>query len=615
MRRLLEASLGAACLIAAAPAHAQARLETRVSSQRVEVGEPFRIELEVKDPAGDVQNPNLTAPPGLTVRGRGLMPQTSVMFFNGRMQKSVSYTASWTLVASKPGSYRIGPPTIEVDGKPTRGNVVPVEVLPQGSKPRGGGLGFPFDFFGMPGAPAFPGFPGGPELEPELPQFPPEYALDRAKDPLAFVVTKAKPTEVVLGEGLRVDVIAYGGRGDYQGIQSTEPSRDGFIAYDSKDDSRGYIVPIGGNHFVAKRVNSWVLFPLRTGSLKIGSASFEFLGRNYCDPRKGVGLKRESQPITIIVRDPPLEGRPAGYRLGDVGRFQVSASVEPRTITEGAAVSVAVKLEGTGNVPASLPLPGQNGVEWAEPAKSEHLEAIEGKVQGYRTFNYVVKVDRVGSVDLGEIALSYYDPAKRRYEVTRAALGKIQVKPDPNKATRPTPPQEADPLRGLLPARAELGEGVEPVRHLADRPGFWLALLFGPLAVLGLGAATRLGQRLIEQRRQRREQPMERASRELDGAKAARAKEPSRAAASAERAVLFAIESATALKARGVLRSELGRELERREVKPELSSRIVELLDRCEDLRFSGAPPEVANQVVDAASEIVHAFARGRWKS
>jgi hypothetical protein len=274
-----------------------------------------------------------------------------------------------------------------------------------------------------------------------------------------------------------------------------------------------------------------------------------------------------------------------------------------------------VKLEGTGNVPSSLPLPGQNGVEWAEPAKSEHLEAIEGKVQGYRTFNYVVKVDRVGSVDLGEIALSYYEPTKRRYEVTRAALGKIQVKPDPNKATRPTPPEEADPLRGLLPARAELGEAAEPVRHLADRSGFWLALLLGPLAVLGLGAATRVGQRLLEQRRQRREQPMERAQRELEGAKAARAKEPTRAAASAERAVLLAIESATALKARGVLRSELARELARREVKPELSSQIVELLDRCEDLRFSGAPPEVANQVVDAASEIVHAFARGRWKS
>ena len=614
MRRLVEATLGVACLVATVEARAQVKLETRVSSQRVEVGEPFRIELEVTDPNGDVQNPSLAAPAGLTVRGRALMPKTSVMFFNGRMQKNISYTASWTLVASKPGSYRIGPPTLEVGGKLTRGNVVPVEVVPQGANPRGG-LGFPFDFFGMPGAPGFPGLPGGPEPEPELPQYPPEYALEHAKDPLAFVVTRAKPTEVVLGEGLRVDVIAYGGRGDYQGIQSTEPSRDGFIAYDSKDDARGYVVPIGGTHFVAKRVNSWVLFPLRTGSLKIGSASFEFLGRHYGDPRKGVGLKRESQPITIVVREPPLEGRPAGYRLGDVGRFQVSASVEPRTITEGGAVSVAVKLEGTGNVPSSLPLPGQNGVEWAEPAKTEHLEAIEGKVQGYRTFNYVVKVDRVGSIDLGEIALSYYDPAKRRYDVTRAALGRVEVKPDPNKASRPTPPAEADPLRGLLPPRAELGPPAEPVRHLADRSGFWLALLLGPLAVLGLGGAARLGQRLLEQRRQRREQPMERASRELDVARAARSKEPTRAAASAERAVLLAIESATTLKARGVLRSELGKELERRSVQAGLSSQIVALLDRCEDLRFSGAPPEVANEVVSAASEIVHAFARGKWKS
>jgi len=614
VRRFVEASLGVACLVATVEARAQVELETRVSSKRVEVGEPFRIEFEIGNPNAEVQNPNLATPPGVTVRGRGFMPRTNVVFFNGRMQQSVSYTASWTLVASKPGSYRIGPPTVEVGGKLTRGNVVPIEVVPQGTSPRGG-LGFPFDFFGMPGAPGSPGFPGGPELEPELPQYPPEYALERAKDPTAFVVTRARPTEVVLGESIRVDVIAYGGRGDYQGIQSTEPSRDGFIAYDSKDDARGYIVPIGGTNYVAKRVNSWVLFPLRTGSLKIGAASFEFLGRQYGDARKGVGLKRESEPITILVRDPPLEGRPAGYRLGDVGRFQVSASVEPRTILEGAAVSVAVKLEGTGNVPSSLPLPGQHGVEWADPAKTEHLEAVEGKLQGYRTFNYVVKIDRVGSVDLGEIALSFYDPARRRYDVTRAALGKVQVKPDPNQASRPAPPEEADPLRGLLPARPRLARDVEPVRHLADRSGFWLSLVLGPLAVLGVGGAVRLGQRLVERRRQRRELPMERATRELERAKAARGKEPSQAAASAERAVVLSIESATALRARGVLRSELGKELERRGMKPELSSQIVALLDRCEDLRFSGAPPEVANQVVDAANEIVQAFARGKWKS
>ncbi len=63
MRRLVEASLGVACLVATVEARAQAKLETRVSSQRVEVGEPFRIELEISNPAGDVQNPSLSAPP------------------------------------------------------------------------------------------------------------------------------------------------------------------------------------------------------------------------------------------------------------------------------------------------------------------------------------------------------------------------------------------------------------------------------------------------------------------------------------------------------------------------------------------------------------------------
>jgi hypothetical protein len=617
MTRTLEAALALACVAIAVEARAQVQLETRISSRRVEVGEPFRLELSAAG-GNTPSNPRLPVPAGIQSRGPSMGTQTQVSITNGRMQQTTRITASWTLQAERPGTYRIGPPSLEVDGRVERGQAVTVEVLPAGSSPRRRAPfgSFPFDLFDLPdplGGRPFPGL-GADDVE-EPPNHPPEYAVDRAPDPLAFVITKATPQRVVLGEAVRVDIYAYGGRGDYQLQPSTEPSREGFLAYDAKENSRPYRVPVDGTSFIAKRVNAFVLFPLRTGTLKIGSASFEFSGSGYGHSSPGSGLKRDSAPVNVIVTEPPLAGRPPGYRLGDVGRYQLSANVQPRTITEGAGVSVVVKLEGTGNVPASLQVPGQKGVEWLEPSTTEHLEASEGKVQGYRTFSYVVKFDQPGEIDLGELSLPYYDPAKRAYDVARAALGKVTVKPDPAaRAAKAATPEPSDALRDLLPPQRSLGPAPAPSSFLADRAGFWAALALGPMLVLLAGAAARAGRRLLEQRRQRRDLPEERATRELSRAEHAIKTDPSLAAACAERAVLLAIESATGLRARGVLRSDLPAELGARGVRAELAGEIVSLLDRCESVRFSGASAETASDAVAAAAPIVLAFKRGKWK-
>jgi hypothetical protein len=492
---------------------------------------------------------------------------------------------------------------------------VVVEVVP--AKPRRR-RGFPFDLFDLPdplGGRPFPGFDEPDAQEAEPPTYPPLYTADRAPDPNGFLLTKASPLRVVIGEAVRVDIIAYGGLGNYLASESSEPSREGFLAYRVPDNAPAYLVPIDGKNFVAKRVHALVLFPVRTGSLKIGSSSFEFRGGEYSS-RRAAGLKRESQPVTVIVTEPPVTSRPPGYRVGDVGRYELSASVEPRTITEGAAVSVIAKLEGTGNLPSSLQPPGQKGVEWLEPTTTEHLDVTEGKVQGFRTFTYVVKLDRPGEIDLGELTLPFYDPAKRGYSVARATLGKVTVKPDPNAhAGKAAAAEPTDALKGLLPARDDFGNAAVPRSYIADRSGFWAALALGPLAVLVLGGAARAGRKLLEQRRALKERPSERAIKELDRARDARTKDAALAAGSSERAVLLAIEGATGLKARGVLRSDLAAELRQRGVSEGLAAEIVALFDRCEDVRFSGPSLEVTSLTVETAERVVHAFTRGKWKA
>src|SRR5690606_35710827 len=117
-----------------------------------------------------------------------------------------------------------------------RGQVVVVEVVPEGTggrarRPPGRTPLDPFDPFGMfrrldPfGGPRFGQLPPFDALPQDVPPVPEELQTSRALDPIAFLVAKAKPTRVVLGQQLSLNIYAYGARGDFQSLGSTEPSR------------------------------------------------------------------------------------------------------------------------------------------------------------------------------------------------------------------------------------------------------------------------------------------------------------------------------------------------------------------------------------------------------
>ena len=122
--------------------------------------------------------------------------------------------------------------------------------------------------------------------------------------------------------------------------------------------------------------------------------------------------------------------------LGLIGNCQISALVQPRRVDEGGSVAVTINVTGSGNFPTSLNIPGKTGVEWLDPAKQEDIRPRNGEVSGSRSFGYVVRLTRTGTVDLGTIELPYWNPRARRYEVARSALGSVDVIPNP---TAPTP--------------------------------------------------------------------------------------------------------------------------------------------------------------------------------
>jgi len=606
MRQARATIAGAICvgaLTSAAVARAEVTLHTEVSQRKVEVGTRFTLQLRAtSDDRDQPGNPELKVPAGITASGPSVGSQSQVSIVNGRMTQSIGISATWVLVASRPGTYKLGPASVQTASGRSSDRPVTIEVVPQGSLPPPPLAGQPLDPFGMlrglggPGFPGFPGFPGDEQPEEQLPQLPEEYRIAHALDPIAFLRARAVPRRVVVGEQVTLSNYAYAGRGNFEPGLVTEPSRDDFLAFNLMEDAHqltGYPFDLDGQRWITVKVAEFALFPLKSGRLKAGEMSFGFVGRNYSTAPQG--LTRKSAPIEIEVVEPPLANRPPGYRLGDVGHYDLTAQVEPREVPVGGSISVVAKLEGVGNLPFTLLVPEQNGVHFLEPQLVDQVAPKRGVVQGFRTFTYVVELTTPGEIELGDITLPYYDAKARAYGVARAALGKVRVTGSAKPAATSASPATGPQLKGLITPPARLGPTASTSPgYLPSRTGYWL-LLFGlPLSALlgfALSDLSKLLSRRLAARRGSLAAALDEALAQLTAA--TRSGDATASAGAAERALFLAIEKATALKARGVLKTELKSSLERAGVAADLAERTAALLGRCDELRFAGEAVEL----------------------
>jgi len=614
-------------VLAASPVAHALEVKTAVSTQRVGLGESFLVQLVIMS---DGQNGNALAdvrlplPPGMTTSPPSRSPQSQVSIINGQMSQRVGVTLTWTVTASKVGSFKVGPPSASFAGERAQGNPIPIEVVAGGSggAPQRMRRGFdPFNFFdpfGQGNSPFPPGFnfkspfddDPSEQQQPEEPSYPDELRVDKAPDPIAFLRATVNPNPVVVGQQVTLRVYAYGGRGQFSAENPNEPSHADFLTFDTGPDQvKAYLVPVSGIRFIAAKLRELPMFPLHAGTLRAGNMKMGFAGRGYPPAPGGGALVRESNWVNVVVTEPPLDGRPAGYKIGDVGEYRIEATVEPRQILAGESISVVAKLSGIGMVPFKLQTPDSHGVEWLEPALTEKMEAPGGIVQGSRTFSYVVRMTEPGKIDLGELSLPYYDPKRHAYAVARAKLGEIEVKANPNAAKATIEPKPSDRLAGVLQARDTLGPMPAVQKPLSDRSGFWAALLLGPLGVVFAGGALSFASRTRAKLRERSASVGAQLETALREARELAARDTAGSVAAVERALFLAIELKLNLKARAILKSELKTTLVERGLPSARAEALARILEDCDTLRFVGAasgidPSELSQRAAKNVAEM-----------
>lgn len=590
-------------LLSARRAHAD-ELHARVDTNVVEVGQTVSLRLEGSTTSGDVGNVDPGPTPGFRIIGRSVMPTRMVSIVNGVRTDKTGLSATFTLLAEKPGTTTLGPCTVTFGGRQVRSARVDVRVVPRGQGPKQAAPQDPFGgLFGPNGAHTNPfDFLNEPSAEPE-PSVDPKLALPKARGRLGFLHATVDKTRAVVGEQVTHTVYLYVEAstrepqiGDVHEAPAAAFLKKSLLESDNEARHVG-LAKVGDQLFEVKLVRKVALFPLKAGKLPIGVMSMRLF--RSAGQRTSPDSVRESEDLQVDVTEPPRSGAVAGTALGDVGDFSLRAEVAPREVVRGGAVAVTLTLEGHGNFPNKLPLPTVKGVEWLEPEVHDKLgPSSDDRYGGYRSFRYVVRVKEPGAFSLGTVSFPYYSARLGKYGSARADLGFVTVTPD-GKAEPKEVAEEI--LPNLPPPRGALEGSAASARPFSDRREAWLLVFLGPLGFVVTTLAGRAKERFTEARAARAASPETELSRRIEAAKSALREGKTN---DAVRFALTVLEQGALVKLgvglRGVTAAErrerlLEAGLERSEVDAWL-----EAFARAEERRYAPEPPTEA----DATAEL-----------
>ncbi len=599
-----------------------AGVKTEVSARQVAVGQPFTVQISATQEEGQAQPsaPELKVKGGAEVQGPSISTQSMVRMHNFSFSSEKNVVARYQIVPKKKGRLTIGPGSFQVGNRRVRGEVIVVEVvspdqLPSPRRRRSLFGSDPFDPFGND---PFDDFFRRHSRRPRIAPAPPEYQVEKARDPIAFLVTRLSRQTAVVGEPVVVTILGYGSQGDFaEAMPPTEPSLGDFLSYRALDNPQSeppYQLEIGERTYVVRKLREYVLIPLKTGTLSIGSLKTVLQNNRHAYPARGSdrGLSVQSPPASLLVTQPPEKGRPDGYLLGDVGKYEMKVELSQREVVRGEFLELVVRIRGEGQIPTQVQLPEQNGVVWEAPSMEGGPEIQNGKLQGIRTIKYALQLTQEGTVDLGEVTLPVFDHQRRRYQTLRAALGSVEVKrPQQIKPVQPDTATDDAPKTLEVAVGRTKGVSFSPrwqaLAYSKDGavqfPAWaWWSMGGAPLLVY-VGGALQGG--LLRLARRRLQSGRGQAKQDLKlGAEALKKGDADGAMRLAERALFEALFLATGLRARGLMRHEVSEKLVSTGLREDLAASAQEHLKLLEACRY-GSREHDPEKLFRAVSELV----------
>jgi tetratricopeptide (TPR) repeat protein len=199
-----------------------------------------------------------------------------------------------------------------------------------------------------------------------------------------------------------------------------------------------------GNEMYNTFTLNFAVFGLTVGEYRIGAVDFDydeivqsrrqinpffqdFFDMDFFGGRQAVQQKARTAPFDVTVRPRPA-GAPENFG-GSVGKFSISASVEPQSVTAGEALTLRISLKGStraSNVGDPV-LPDLPNCDVFTPERQAAVDTGANGLSTRKTYRYLIIPKEEGTLTLGPIAYHYLDPESGTYKTARSDTLRVSV--------------------------------------------------------------------------------------------------------------------------------------------------------------------------------------------
>ncbi|MER3523504.1 MAG: hypothetical protein C4326_05395 [Ignavibacteria bacterium] len=334
----------------------------------------------------------------------GPSTSTSMQIINGAVSSSVTY--SYVLQPKEIGTFTIGSASIDIGNKTYTSAPITIEVVkgsPQANQPKGR-----------------QGVSGD---------------LDAQLSENLFLRASVDKTRALQGEQIILTFKLYTRVAVQNYNLNKTPTMTGFWSEDIEMPKQVQLTTetVNGKQYQVGVIKRMALFPTQPGTLEIGPMEITTLvtvrDRRSWDPFDAFFSDPFGRQIEYVVKSEPLRikvdplpvGAPVSFK-GAVGRFTLNVKADRLEAKTNEPISVKVTIAGTGNIKVleSPAIEFPKDFEQYTPKVSDAINRREGKINGSKTFEYILIPRYPGKKVIKPVEFSYFDLGKREYITLRS---------------------------------------------------------------------------------------------------------------------------------------------------------------------------------------------------
>jgi hypothetical protein len=368
----------------------QERFYARSDAREVLTNSYFQVEFVLENGSGtDFSPPDFS--PLQVVSGPSTSSQISII--NGRRSQKKTY--GYTLLASREGTYTIGPASIRVSRKTIQTDPLEIRVVAGRT----------------------------------------ESAVRQAGEEV-FVRAEVSDTVVYPGQRILLNYVLYTTKRVTGYNYLSNPTYEGFYTQEMNPRDQVERRVIDGVEYQVQSFQTIALFPQQLGDLSLVPVQFSLSIPQRNDP---FSLFNQNRQVPVVTNEnrirviPLPEGSPPSFN-GAVGQFNMTAVLNSRQATTDDAISLKVTIEGNGlarfiEAPA-VDLDDRFDV-YDPKVVDESVYATQDDIVSKKTFEYLLVPKKEGRQEF-QVEFSYFDTDSSRYETLYSPEFSVLIRPGQN---------------------------------------------------------------------------------------------------------------------------------------------------------------------------------------